>query len=170
MVIVIMGVCGTGKTTVGQAVADALGFSYAEGDSYHPVANVEKMRAGFPLNDEDRAPWLAAMATEIDAWLAADRGAVLACSALKRRYREQLIGTRSGVRLVYLHGDPALIRERMLARTDHYMPASLLDSQLDTLEPPQQDEHPIALDIAISPASLSAQITSALKRETHNGI
>lgn len=136
---VVMGVSGCGKSTVGKLIAEALNARYAEGDSFHPPANVEKMRGGQPLDDDDRAPWLAAMAAAIRDWNTKGETVVLACSALKRRYRDVL---RSGgdVRFIHLAGDKALIAARLAARTGHYMPPTLLDSQFATLEPPDDDE------------------------------
>lgn len=136
---VVMGVSGCGKSTVGKLIAEALNARYAEGDSFHPPANVEKMRGGQPLDDDDRAPWLAAMAAAIRDWNTKGETVVLACSALKRRYRDVL---RSGgdVRFIHLAGDKALIAARLAARTGHYMPPTLLDSQFATLEPPGDDE------------------------------
>lgn len=136
---VVMGVSGCGKSTVGMLIAERLGARYAEGDSFHPPQNVEKMRGGQPLDDVDRLPWLEAMASAIQDWNARGEAVVLACSALKRRYRDIL---RSGgeVRFIHLAGDKALIAARLAARTDHYMPPTLLDSQFAALEPPGDDE------------------------------
>lgn len=161
-VVVVMGVSGVGKTTVGRRLADALGYGYAEGDAYHPPANVEKMRSGQPLDDGDRWPWLRAMADDIDRWLADGTGMVLACSALKRRYRDLLIGGRPGMRLVQLTGNETLIRQRIEARPDHYMPPALLSSQLATLEPPSADEDPIVVDVLAAPESCVETIRRAL--------
>ncbi|MEQ8817830.1 MAG: gluconokinase [Thalassobaculum sp.] len=162
-VVVMMGVSGVGKTTVGRRLAEALGCGYAEGDSYHPAANVEKMRTGTPLEDADRWPWLHAMAADIDRWRAEGKGMVLACSALKRAYRDILIGDRQDVRLVQLTGEEALIRSRIAARKHEYMPASLLISQLATLEPPAADERPIVVDVRGAPETCVAQILGALE-------
>lgn len=151
VVIVIMGVSGVGKTTIGTLLAARLGWGYAEGDSYHPPENVAKMRAGTPLNDADRGPWLAAIAADIDRWRTEGRGMVVACSALKRSYRETLAGGRPDVRVIRLSGDEALIRARLETRTDHYMPPSLLASQLATLEPPGDDEGAITVDVTWTP-------------------
>ncbi len=142
---VVMGVSGCGKSTVGKLIAQALKAHYAEGDSFHPPENVEKMRAGQPLDDHDRAPWLAAMAAAIRDWNVRGEIVVLSCSALKRRYRDVL---RSGgeVRFIHLAGDKSLIASRLAARKGHYMPPTLLDSQFAALEPPDADE---AVTIAI---------------------
>lgn len=142
-VIIVMGVSGVGKTTVGKALASAIDAAFAEGDSYHPEENVEKMRRGQPLTDDDRWPWLDRLRAEIDGWLREDRRVVLACSALKTSYRERLCPNAGGVSFVYLRAAPACIQERLAARKGHYMPASLLDSQLAALETP---EDAIAID------------------------
>ncbi|MEQ8586108.1 MAG: gluconokinase [Thalassobaculaceae bacterium] len=162
VVIVMMGVSGVGKTTIGTLLAERLGWGYAEGDSYHPPENVAKMRAGTPLDDTDRGPWLAAIAADIDRWRASGQGMVVACSALKRSYRDILIGDRPDVRLVRLAGDEAVIRARMETRTDHYMPPSLLTSQIATLQPPAQDEEAITVDVACSPEACVGRILEAL--------
>lgn len=141
--IVVMGVAGSGKTVVGQALATRLGRPFVDADDLHPTANVEKMRRGEPLNDDDRAPWLDA----VGATLAGGSAPVVACSALKRTYRDRLRAAASGMRFVHLHGDRALIAERMAAREDHFMPLSLLDDQLATLEPLDADEHTIVVGI-----------------------
>ncbi|WP_420565378.1 gluconokinase [Thalassobaculum sp.] len=163
IVVVMMGVSGVGKTTIGTLLAKRLGWGYAEGDSYHPPANVAKMRAGTPLDDADREPWLAAIAADIDRWRAARQGMVVSCSALKRRYRDILIGDRPDVRLVRLAGDEGLIRARMERRTDHYMPPSLLTSQIATLEPPVPEEDAIHVEVTRPPKDCVAQILQALK-------
>jgi gluconokinase len=142
---VVMGISGSGKSTVGRALADRLGWDYQEGDRLHPPANVAKMSAGYPLDDADRAPWLAAVAATIDGWRGAGKAGIVTCSALKRRYREILIGDRDGVGLVYLAGSRELIAERLAARRGHFMPAALLDSQFAALEPPDADERPIVV-------------------------
>ena len=143
-VILVMGVAGSGKTTVGRALAERLGSAFLDADDLHPAANVEKMRAGHPLTDADRAPWLDAIA----AWIDAREGApcVIACSALKRAYRARLRRGRDGFRLVFLRGDQALIRSRAADRPGHYWPASLTASQFADLEPPGPDEAPITVD------------------------
>ena len=159
MVIVVMGVSGSGKTTVGQLLADALGAEFAEGDAYHPPENIEKMRRGIPLEDADRWPWLHTLAAQIDRWLAAGTMVVLACSALKQRYRDVLARDRPGVRFVHLQGDMALIRLRLDRRRGHYMPATLLDSQFAALEPPGDA---ITVDVAGTPEAITAAIIRKL--------
>ena len=147
-VVVLMGVSGSGKTTIGQALARRLGWRYQEGDALHPAANIEKMRHGHALDDTDRLPWLHAVAAVIDAWRKAGASGVVSCSALKRSYRNILIGDRPDVRLIYLQGDRKLIEARLAIRRDHFMPAALLDSQFSTLEPPAADEKPLEISIA----------------------
>ena len=161
LVIVLMGVSGSGKTTVGELLAKSLEGTFAEGDAYHPAANVEKMRHGIPLDDADRQPWLETLSREIGNWLAAGRTVVLACSALKRSYREILRGGRPEVRFVYLKGDAALIRARLAGRSGHYMPPSLLDSQIATLEEPHS-----ALVVTIDgpPEEIAGRILAGLGR------
>jgi gluconokinase len=159
MVIVVMGVSGVGKTTVGMLLARALGAEFAEGDSYHPPANVEKMRNGAPLDDEDRWPWLQILAAEIDTWLAEGRSVVLACSALKRAYRDLLAHGRPQVRFVYLKGEAALLRTRLDQRRGHYMPPTLLASQLAALEEP---DDALTIDVSGPPEVIVEQIRVAL--------
>jgi gluconokinase len=142
-----MGVSGSGKTTIARGLAQAEGWILLEGDQFHPPANIAKMKAGTPLTDEDRWPWLLAIAKQEDEFLAAGQSAVVACSALKRAYRDVLIGDRPDTLLVYLRGSKELIAERMKARKDHFMPPALLDSQFATLEEPGPDEYPIIVDI-----------------------
>ena len=148
VVIVVMGVSGAGKTTHGRALAAALGCDFADADDHHPVANVAKMRAGAPLDDADRAPWLAALRTLIERHLDAERPLVLACSALKQAYRDALWAHRPRMRLVYLEGNREALAARLAARADHFMPAALLDSQLADLQPPA-DAVRVPLDLAI---------------------
>jgi gluconokinase len=160
--IVVMGVSGSGKTTIGKALAERLGFEFRDGDEFHPKANVEKMRAGIALNDDDRAPWLEAIAAWIDEQRAAGRHGVVACSALKRSYRAMLRGARPDVCLVYLKGGKELIGRRMAARQGHYMPASLLDSQFAALEEPGDDEGAIVVSIADEPAAIVEAIVEKM--------
>jgi gluconokinase len=158
---VVMGVSGSGKTTIAAGVASAEGWTLLEGDAFHPPANIAKMKAGIPLTDEDRRPWLQAIAGKEDALRAAGESAVVACSALKRAYREILIGDRGDTVLVYLRGSKALISERIRARRGHFMPPALLDSQFATLEEPGADEHPVVVDID---GSADAAIASAVRQ------
>ena len=158
--VVVMGVSGSGKTTVGAALADALGLPFVDADSLHPAANVAKMAAGIPLDDTDRAPWLDA----VGAVLAAGP-VVVACSALKRAYRDRLRAAAPGLKLVFLDGAPALLASRMAARPGHFMPTTLLDSQLATLERPEPDEHALTADIA-EPAG---EIVASLAERMTNG-
>lgn len=151
---VVMGVSGCGKSSVGQRLADALGIRFLEGDAFHSKENVEKMSAGTPLTDEDRAGWLAVLAAEIRAAAEKGEGLVLSCSSLKRRYRDQLRAGDPALRFAHLHGERVLIAQRMQARPNHYMPPSLLDSQLAALEPLQNDEAGLVLDIGKEPATL----------------
>ena len=146
-IVLMMGVSGSGKTTIAAGVAREEGWVLLEGDKFHPPANIAKMKAGIPLTDEDRWPWLRAIAAREDELQAAGQSAVVACSALKRAYRDILIGDRGDTVLIYLRGSKALIAERMRARTGHFMPPGLLDSQFATLEEPGADEHPIVVDI-----------------------
>ena len=142
-----MGVSGSGKTTVASKLAGRLGWPLEEGDSLHPQANVEKMRTGHPLTDEDRAPWLDAIAAWIDARLDAHENGVITSSALKRRHREVLNRRGGGVVFVFLSGTRETIAQRLARRRDHFMPAALLDSQFHDLEPPASDEPALTLDV-----------------------
>jgi gluconokinase len=162
-VVVMMGVSGSGKTTVARGVAARLGWDVLEGDSFHPPSNVAKMSKGIPLDDADRWPWLHAIARAIDAELAAGRSSVVTCSALKRSYRDILIGPRKNVALVYLQGSHALLAERMRNRAGHFMPPSLLDSQLATLEEPTPEEAPITVAVAPPPEQIVDVVIAALR-------
>jgi gluconokinase len=142
-----MGVSGSGKSTIASALAERLGWTFEDGDRFHPKSNVEKMSAGQPLTDEDRWPWLQAIADEIDKVCQAGGRVVMACSALKRAYRDVLVHGRRDVRIVFLDGSKALIAERLASRKGHFMPPGLLDSQFKTLEPPQADERAISVSI-----------------------
>jgi carbohydrate kinase (thermoresistant glucokinase family) len=146
-VLVLMGVSGSGKSTIALELQRVLGWKFQEGDDLHPSANVEKMRLGHPLDDADRLPWLQAIARWIDERLAAHEPGIVTCSDLKRAYRDITIGSRQGVRLIYLKGDAQVIHDRIAQRQHRYMPASLLRSQLETLEEPGPDEH--ALVVAV---------------------
>ncbi len=164
-VLVVMGVSGSGKSTVGTQLALALRWTFEDGDWFHPARNIDKMHAGIPLTDEDRAPWLISIADFIDqARLARDR-VVIACSALKRRYRAVIIGNRPDVQLVYLKGDIELIARRVATRHEHFMPSSLLESQFEALEEPGPDEHPIVASIAPRPREIVAQVLAELQTE-----
>jgi carbohydrate kinase (thermoresistant glucokinase family) len=163
-IVVVMGVSGSGKTTVSALLAAALGCQFQEGDDLHPIENLEKMRGGTPLRDADRMPWLHKIAEEIDGWRARGESGVLTCSALKRSYRDIIIGERSDVRLVYLRGSYDLIRRRMAARHEHFMPAALLDSQFATLQEPRSDEHPIVVDADRRPAEIATEIVRQIEQ------
>ena len=145
--LVVMGVSGSGKSTIGEKLAERLGWSYEDGDKFHPASNVAKMSAGQPLTDEDRWPWLRAIADEIERICAAGEHAVIACSALKHAYRDILVHGRSDVRIVYLDGTQDLIASRLALRKDHFMPPGLLASQFKTLEPPDASENPVTVSI-----------------------
>ena len=162
-VAVVMGVSGSGKTTVAQRVATELGWVFQEGDALHPPANVAKMAAGTPLTDEDRAPWLAVVAEWIQARLTAGENGIITCSALKRRYREQIGNGKPGVRIVYLHGDRATLDAHVHGRHHEYMPATLLDSQLATLEEPAMDEGVITVDVGGTVDDTVAEIIRRLQ-------
>ncbi|BBC37776.1 Gluconokinase [Streptomyces graminofaciens] len=159
-VVVVMGVAGTGKTTVGPLLAARLGVPYAEGDDFHPEANIAKMSAGTPLDDADRWPWLDA----IGAW-AHDRaglGGVAGCSALKRAYRDRLRTAAPGLVFVHLAGDRALVEERMSHRRGHFMPTALLDSQFATLQPLAADEAGVTVDVSSGPEEITERAVRAL--------
>ena len=151
-----MGVCGSGKSTVGRLLADALGLRFVEGDDLHPPRNVALMAAGTPLTDDDRAEWLDAVAEQLTA--ADNTGAVLTCSALRRRYRDRLRAVAPDLRLVHLHGDGACLAERLHGRSGHYMPATLLPSQLAALELPAADEHALVADIGRPPEQIVGEV------------
>ncbi len=165
LVIVLMGVAGCGKSTMGAALSQALGWPFRDADSFHPPANIEKMTRGISLDDADRAPWLVAIAQWIDARLATGEPGIVSCSALKRDYRDRIIGERRGVRLVYLKGDKNLIAQRLQARRHHFMPASLLASQLAVLEEPGADERPVVVSVARPPRRVVAAILQQLGLE-----
>ena len=165
-VLVLMGVSGSGKSTIALELHRVLGWPFQEGDDLHPPANVEKMRSGRPLDDQDRLPWLQAVARWIDERLAAHEPGIITCSDLKRAYREITIGARRGVTLVYLKGDEPVIQERMLNRVHRYMPPSLLGTQFETLEEPAEDEHPI---IALVHGSIAETVIELLTQLAEAG-
>ena len=154
-----MGVCGCGKTTVGQRLARAKDGVFVEGDSCHPPENVEKMRSGTPLTDEDRGPWLAALAEVIRQHAARPGWCFIGCSALKASYRDILRTGDANVGFIYLHGEASLLRARMQARQGHYMPAGLLDSQLAILEEPR---HALRVSVDQTPAAIAREILHLL--------
>ena len=162
-VVIVMGVSGSGKSTIGSLLAGRLRWEFEDGDWFHPAANVEKMHSGIPLTDEDRWPWLQAIKAWIDKTHGEGGHGVIACSVLKRRYRDVLIGSRADVRLIYLRGDETLIARRIATRHEHFMPRSLLHSQFEALEEPGPDESPIVVSIEPEPREIVAQILSALK-------
>ena len=160
MIIVLMGVAGSGKTTAGRLLASELGWRFYEGDDFHPRANIDKMQHGMPLTDDDRWPWLQALREVIDACLAQGTSAVMTCSALKQTYRDYLIHGRDAVKLVYLKGSYGLLSQRLAQRQGHFMPRELLASQCATLEEPQQG---LFVDAAATPEALVAVIRKALQ-------
>jgi gluconokinase len=161
-VVVVMGVSGCGKSTIASMLAHRLNWIYEDGDWFHPQSNVRKMHAGEPLTDEDRWPWLHGIAAWIDATRRVGNHGTVACSALKRAYRDILVGERSDVRIVYLKGERDLIARRLAARDGHFMPPSLLDSQFAALEEPQPDEHPIVVSIIPHPREIVEEIVKRL--------
>lgn len=158
--LVVMGVSGCGKTTVAEEMAAVLRWPFDEGDQFHPPANIAKMSAHTPLTDEDRWPWLQALADRIAAHEGAGRSSILSCSALRRSYRDILRSGAPRVRFVHLHGDRAVLAARLGARTDHFFPSDLLDSQFATLEPLGPDEDGIVVDVALGP---DTQVREALR-------
>jgi gluconokinase len=162
-VIVVMGVSGTGKTTIGALLAGKLGWTYAEADEFHPAANVEKMAAGQPLTDEDRAPWLASIGRWIDERAAVAAPGVVSCSGLRRIYRDQLRAGRPQVRLVFLEGSRELVTRRLAARHGHFMSVDMLDSQFAALEPPQPDEDVTEVSIDATPDRIVEEILLRLR-------
>jgi gluconokinase len=162
--VVVMGVSGCGKSTVAARLAEMLGWDFAEADRFHSAANVEKMRSGIPLNDEDRGPWLDAIAAWIESERTSGRSCVVACSALKRRYRKRLSGGRADVRFVFLSGPYDMVAARLEGRSGHYMPLSLLQSQFDALEPPGPEENPIVVSIALPVDEIVGEVALELRR------
>jgi carbohydrate kinase (thermoresistant glucokinase family) len=162
LVIVLMGVSGCGKSTVGAELSRRLGWPFRDADSFHPPANIAKMSRGTPLGDADRAPWLDAIARWIDDRLAHGAPGIVSCSALKRAYRERIVDARPRVALVHLEGEIALIAGRLAKRTGHFMPPALLASQFEALEAPQPEERPVVVSIVETPARIAARIVAEL--------
>ena len=165
MIVIVMGVSGCGKSSVGQAIATQTGWPFIEGDDLHSNANRAKMASGTPLNDDDRWPWLDALADAARAIGANGGSVVIACSALKKVYRERLARAGNMVKFIHLSGDSATILKRMQARPDHYMPPGLLDSQLATLEQPVNTENTHTIDIAMSVEEIANQVVNALDKK-----
>lgn len=165
-ILVVMGVSGSGKSTIGTMLALRLKWDFEDGDWFHPTHNIDKMQAGIPLTDEDRAPWLIAIADFIDRTRSAGGHAVIACSALKHRYRDVIIGNRPDVRLIYLKGGMELIARRVAVRHEHFMPPSLLQSQFDALEEPGSDEDPIVASIEPPPRDIVAGLIATLTEQS----
>jgi ribose 5-phosphate isomerase A len=161
-ILVVMGISGAGKTTIAEELAARLGWAFEEGDALHPEANVAKMHAGIPLTDADRQPWLEAIAAWIDHQRAKKQPGIITCSALKRSYRQIIIGDRPEVRLVYLRGGRDVVAEHLAGRHGHFMPAGLLQSQIDTLEEPTPDEEPLTVDVGPPAGQVADQIIRLL--------
>jgi gluconokinase len=161
--LVVMGVSGSGKSTIAEHLANRIGWIFEDGDQFHPASNISKMHAGQPLTDDDRWPWLRAIAAEIDRVYRAGGHVVIACSALKRAYRDILVHGRRDVRIVYLDGTQQLIAERLAKRTGHFMPPDLLPSQFRTLEPPGSDENPVTVSIDASIEAVVDDIVHQLR-------
>ena len=161
-VLVVMGVSGSGKSTIGTQLALRLHWEFEDGDWFHPASNVEKMHSGQPLTDEDRWPWLNAIAAFIDASRKAGKHVVIACSALKKSYRAIIVGDRPDVRLIYLKGGIELISRRIAARHEHFMPRELLQSQFDALEEPGPEEKAIIVSVEARPRAIVSEVLSAL--------
>ena len=162
MIVIVAGVSGSGKTTVGALLAGRLGWQFADADDFHPAANVEKMRAGIPLTDADRGPWLRVIGAWMDERIARGEDAVVGCSALKRSYRDLLLGGRPEARMVFLAPDREVLARRMAARHGHFFPEQLLGTQLDALEPPGPDERVLTVVPADDPAATVTSIIALL--------
>jgi gluconokinase len=161
--LIVMGVSGSGKSTIAASLAERLDWTFEDGDRFHPASNIAKMKAGHPLTDEDRWPWLQAIADEIDRVCREDAHVVIACSALKRSYRNLLVHGRDDVRIVFLKGTQALIADRLARRKGHFMPPGLLDSQFKTLEPPEADENPVTVSIDATVEAIVNSVVRQLK-------
>ena len=160
-ILLVAGVSGSGKTTIGSLLAGRLGWEYAEADNFHPAANIAKMAAGHPLTDEDRWPWLDAIGAWIDATAAKNRPGVVTSSALKRVYRDRLRAGRPQVRLIYLDADRDTVARRLTARNGHFFPPALLDTQFADLEPPTADEHPVRINVDEDPLEIVEKLIRA---------
>lgn len=169
VIVIAMGVSGSGKTTVAALLVAALGWQFREGDDLHPAANVAKMLGGTPLADADRLPWLEKIAEETD--LRREQGSfgAVTCSALKRSYGDIIIGSQPEVQQVYLEGAYDLIQSRLVARHEHFMPAALLNSQFTTLQEPASDEHPIVIEVGGKPADIAAEIVRQFGKQQATG-
>jgi gluconokinase len=161
VIIIVFGVSGAGKTTIGKLLARELGWRFVEADDFHPAVNIEKMRSGHPLTDEDRWPWLDRLRKQVEKLLSAGENAVLACSALKRAYRDRL-RVSDEVKLVFLRGNYALVERQMRSRHRHFMDASLLQSQFDDLEEPQSDENVLAIELGPTPKEIVRKIEAEI--------
>lgn len=161
-VVVVMGVSGAGKTTVARILARRLQWDFTDADSFHPAENVERMAKGQALSDEDRYPWLQAIASWIDATRRSGRGGIIACSALKRKYRDVIIGSRPDVQLLYLKATSEVIRDRLANRPGHFFPSSLLDSQFKALEEPSEDENAIVVSVEAAPGAIAEHLIRML--------
>ena len=162
MIVIVAGVSGSGKTTVGAMLAGRLGWRFADADDFHPTANIQRMRSGIPLTDADRWPWLRALEAWMDERIAKGESAVLCCSALKRSYRDMLLGGRPDVQMVFLDVSPEELARRLAARHGHFFPEKLLGTQLGALDPPQPDEHVISVAEADEPVGTVTAIIAAL--------
>lgn len=169
-ILVLMGVSGAGKTTIAEELEARLGWPFKEGDALHPEANVAKMHAGIPLTDADRQPWLESVAAWIDGQRASRQPGLITCSALKRSYRRIVVGDRAEVRLVYLRGSREVMGEHLAKRSGHFMPASLLRSQIDTLEEPGQDEDPLIVDVGPPAGEVAEQIIRRLGQDQQESV
>jgi carbohydrate kinase (thermoresistant glucokinase family) len=169
VIVIVAGVSGSGKSTVGALLAGLLHWRFADADSFHPEANIAKMRAGVPLTDEDRAPWLRAITDWMDARIAAGESAVLACSALKRAYRDRILSGRPTAVMIFLQVSRDVLARRLTTRHDHFFPEKLLDSQLETLEPPMPDERVHTVVVEGDAGQTAVKIIALLRRPAGPG-